>query len=265
MAYIYRHIRLDKNEPFYIGVGLTDDKYSRSRKKSGRNNLWKKIVKKTDYRIEIMLESESNDFILEKEVELIKLYGRIDLGTGTLANLTDGGEGVLNRIVSDEEKEIHRLHAINYFSDIKNREFIGNLHRGKVHTKEHREKIEKTKGKRTLSNAQREHLRNVNLGLKKSDETKEKLRQKALIQFSNSENLEKHKLLNCKYIYRILNIKTNDLYEDVINLRQFCRDFQLSHSNLINTLKGKTKKGVTCTQCKNFKILSKTLINKQNV
>ena len=30
MAYVYRHIRLDKNEPFYIGIG-SDANYSRSR------------------------------------------------------------------------------------------------------------------------------------------------------------------------------------------------------------------------------------------
>jgi hypothetical protein len=29
MAYVYRHIRLDKNEPFYIGVG-SDSNYSRA-------------------------------------------------------------------------------------------------------------------------------------------------------------------------------------------------------------------------------------------
>lgn len=28
MAYLYRHIRLDKNEPFYIGIG-SDSNYNR--------------------------------------------------------------------------------------------------------------------------------------------------------------------------------------------------------------------------------------------
>jgi hypothetical protein len=32
----------------------------------------------------------------EKEIELIALYGRRDLGLGTLVNLTNGGEGNLN-------------------------------------------------------------------------------------------------------------------------------------------------------------------------
>ena len=29
MAYVYRHIRLDKNEPFYIGIG-SDKEYKRA-------------------------------------------------------------------------------------------------------------------------------------------------------------------------------------------------------------------------------------------
>jgi len=35
MCYVYRHIRLDKNEPFYIGIG-SDFNYQRSRHQSGR-------------------------------------------------------------------------------------------------------------------------------------------------------------------------------------------------------------------------------------
>ena len=45
MAYLYRHIRLDKNEPFYIGIG-GDDKgyYERAYHKiSHRNKHWKNI------------------------------------------------------------------------------------------------------------------------------------------------------------------------------------------------------------------------------
>lgn len=48
MAYVYRHIRLDKNEPFYIGIG-SDATYKRANTKKGRNEIWKRIVCKTTY------------------------------------------------------------------------------------------------------------------------------------------------------------------------------------------------------------------------
>jgi len=91
MAYVYRHIRLDKNEPFYIGVATH---IKRAYEKNQRKNIiWKSIVSRTNYDIEILFDDLTREQALEKEIELIALYGRIDKKTGTLANLTDGGEG----------------------------------------------------------------------------------------------------------------------------------------------------------------------------
>lgn len=106
MAYVYRHIRLDKNEPFYIGIGKEDDgKYVRAYQKSssrGNSVIWKRIAKKTDYKVEILLDNLEWKEAGAKEIEFIKLYGRIDRGTGTLANLTDGGDGNLGLVHSEE-------------------------------------------------------------------------------------------------------------------------------------------------------------------
>ena len=108
--YLYRHIRLDKNEPFYIGIGTKkhpdidkNSNYERSYISHKQNNIWHKISKKTVYIVEILLESNDYDFIESKEIEFIKLYGRINLGTGILANLTDGGGG--RHGMSLEEKQ----------------------------------------------------------------------------------------------------------------------------------------------------------------
>lgn len=100
--YLYRHIRLDTNEPFYIGIGTVDKdrsigshekNYRRAYSKNGRTNFWKRIVEKINYEVEILLESDDYEFIKQKEIEFIALYGRRDLGKGTLVNLTDGGDG----------------------------------------------------------------------------------------------------------------------------------------------------------------------------
>jgi hypothetical protein len=96
MAYLYRHIRKDKDQVFYIGIGTDDNgKYSRAKSKN-RNKYWHRIVNNTDYEIEIMLDDITFNEALEKEKEFIQVYGRRDLGLGTLCNLTDGGEGVSN-------------------------------------------------------------------------------------------------------------------------------------------------------------------------
>lgn len=102
MALVYRHIRLDKNEPFYIGIATS--KY-RPVRDTGRNILWSRIVAKTDYEVEILFNDVSVDFAKQKEIEFIKLYGRIDKENGILANMTDGGDGVFGHIFTEETKQ----------------------------------------------------------------------------------------------------------------------------------------------------------------
>ena len=100
MAYVYRHIRLDKNVPFYIGIG-SDSDYKRAYqlKNSRRNPIWNKIISKTDIEIEILIDNLTYEEAILKEIEFINLYGRLNINTGTLSNLTYGGEGTKGLIV----------------------------------------------------------------------------------------------------------------------------------------------------------------------
>lgn len=102
MAYVYRHIRLDKNEPFYIGIG-SDDSHSRAyeKYKSSRSEAWHRIIQKTQYEVEIIFDNIDVQFAKQKEIEFIKIYGRRDLRTGTLVNMTDGGDGLNNRVFTE--------------------------------------------------------------------------------------------------------------------------------------------------------------------
>ena len=93
MPHVYRHIRLDKREPFYIGIGVDDFGRRANDKKARRSKWWNRIVDKHGYEVQILFEEVSIEFAKEKEKEFIALYGRLDLGTGTLCNLTDGGDG----------------------------------------------------------------------------------------------------------------------------------------------------------------------------
>lgn len=100
--YLYRHVRLDTNEVFYIGIGTKSKRdyktkistYYRAHQNKGRNIIWNNIANKTEYVVHILLESNDYDYIKEKEKEFIKLYGKIN-DSGRLCNLTDGGDGVL--------------------------------------------------------------------------------------------------------------------------------------------------------------------------
>lgn len=93
--YLYQHIRLDKNEVFYVGIGTQYYErynYTRAKAKSkDRNNIWNGITSRTDYKIEILFESNDYSFIKQKEIEVIAKYKRIKDG-GILSNLSLGGE-----------------------------------------------------------------------------------------------------------------------------------------------------------------------------
>lgn len=112
--YVYRHVRLDTNEVFYVGKGSSNLRgathkvfYQRAYRKSGkdRTSFWHNIANKTDYIVEIIFQSFDHDEILKKEVEFIKLYGRRDLNLGTLVNLCDGGTGATGTIISTKAKQ----------------------------------------------------------------------------------------------------------------------------------------------------------------
>jgi hypothetical protein len=112
MAYVYRHIRLDKNEPFYIGIGF-DSEYKRAYEthKGRRSKFWLKIASKTKHIVEILIDDIDEETAKLKEIEFINLYGRKNLGTGPLCNLTDGGDGCANRIFTAEHRG--RISAAN--------------------------------------------------------------------------------------------------------------------------------------------------------
>lgn len=103
MAYVYKHIRKDTNEVFYIGIG-SDKNYNRANSKSGRNKYWKRIINKVGYEIEIICDNISWKEALDIEIKLIKQYGRKDLNEGTLVNMTNGGDGGDTSIYIDYDK-----------------------------------------------------------------------------------------------------------------------------------------------------------------
>ena len=108
--YVYQHIREDKNEVFYIGIGTKSNQdlkcntYSRAYSKHLDNNIWLKIVAKTKWRYEILFEFDTREEVQNKEIELIAKYGRKYDSSGNLVNLTLGGESNLGYKHTNETK-----------------------------------------------------------------------------------------------------------------------------------------------------------------
>lgn len=93
MAIVYKHTRIDTNQIFYIGIG---NDTNRAYSTQGRNKHWKRIVNKTEFKVDILFEDVSWEAACEYERNLIQKYGRMDLNEGSLVNMTDGGDGQSN-------------------------------------------------------------------------------------------------------------------------------------------------------------------------
>ena len=102
MAIVYQHRRKDNNEIFYIGIGLTD---KRAYHTKSRGKFWKDYTSKYQYEVEITHRNIIWEEACVIEKYLISFYGRRDLGLGSLVNMTDGGDGVIGRKDTLEQRK----------------------------------------------------------------------------------------------------------------------------------------------------------------
>jgi len=93
--YTYAYLR-ENGIPYYIGKGKGNRAYGRHRKniKVPKNKSLILILKKDLTEVEAF----------KHEVYMIAVFGRKDLGTGVLVNMSDGGEGPSGAIRSPETR-----------------------------------------------------------------------------------------------------------------------------------------------------------------
>ena len=85
--YVYQYVRED-GTPYYIGKGRNRRAWESHRRANGSD-----MLPKDKTRIQILKENLSEQAAFDLEDALILEYGRQDLGTGILANLSNGGRG----------------------------------------------------------------------------------------------------------------------------------------------------------------------------
>lgn len=198
MAVIYRHIRLDTNKVFYIGIGKNK---KRSYSKSGRNKHWHNVIKKTNYEIQIIKKDLSYSDACELEKILIDWYGRKDLGLGHLVNLTDGGD------------------TTNGYKCLEStRKKIGDANRGRRHSKEVKAKKGRPNGNKHLLG-----LKVWNKGLKMDESFRAKIRKPK----SNSNNHFRKRV--------ILNIDNGIFYNGI---KEASESIGMNYSTLRTKLQG---------------------------
>lgn len=251
MAYVYRHIRLDKNEPFYIGIG-SDDNFKRARAKYGRPKYWQNIASK-GYDVEILLNGLTWEQACEKEKEFIGLYGRKDLQTGILVNATNGGDGSPGTIVSDVTRKRQSESRKGIKFSVEHKMKIAEANRRRKGEKRSIEAIEKIR----LRNTGRKHSLDTRIKMSKSrtgykvtEDTKQKLSKSHKgknISDQHKRNIgkaQKGRLLNEKHH----NFKgVVEVYKDLILIGKYmggndcARSLSIPNSGVKRCLLGKQK------------------------
>ena len=215
MAVIYKHLK-PCGEVFYIGIGQEE---KRAKSKSDRNNYWHNVVNKYGYEVQILKSDLTWEDACEMEKVLISWFGRRDLGLGTLVNLTDGGEGNVGWVASDETRA--RMS--------KSKKGKLSLNYGKKASKEAKEKMSISATGRKHSEESKEKNRIASSNVSEETKLKRYLKNKGL----------KRTPEQCK---RISESKMNTLLLDVINgiyyksMSEVCRIFRYSRKDIIRKL-----------------------------
>jgi NUMOD3 motif len=133
--YIYAYIRSKDSDtapagtPYYIGKGYS--------KRAWAGNH--RVPMPTDEQFIVILEHNLTEMgALALERRLIAWYGRKDLGTGILSNMTDGGDGGSGAKRSDSWKEMMRLVHLGKKLTDEQKAAVSATHKGKPWTEARR-------------------------------------------------------------------------------------------------------------------------------
>lgn len=230
MFYIYHLVDPRNNTPFYVGYsehrtnGTTryDDhineaiKYERIKhhKNQSYNRMKIGVIRKIlaqnlQVGFSIICETSDINEIKQLEINEIAKYGRRDLGTGILTNMTDGGDILGSRVISESERkqrvQTRRKNSATWHSE-STKEAISKAHQGKTcgpswnsgKTKETDErllKMSQTLTGRTASQETKEKLSKMRIGegnsfygKTHSEETKKLMSENSIGKTAGSKN-----------------------------------------------------------------------------
>ena len=101
----YTYTYFYNDVPIYVGKGKENRYRDHFNNKTRLGNFLCKRLREGLRLVPDITYFENEKEALDYEIELISFYGRDDTGTGTLFNLTEGGEGISGLIHTEETRQ----------------------------------------------------------------------------------------------------------------------------------------------------------------
>lgn len=259
--YIYIHYTTDWKKPFYVGEGRS----YRATASTGRNKFWHNIVKSNDFSFNVKIinfyDTQEEAFVAEKA--LIGFFGLRINNSGMLCNIVEGGFGCLGR--KGERHPMygkkHTEESIQKMSEALKGKMVGekNPMYGKYgeqnpmwgrthseHTKNKQSIIKKGKydgdknpfASKRHSKETKQKLRDLNIGKKLSDSSKQKLSNSIKNIYLNAQN---NGFAKSKIAMLVLDLNTGIFYYSITDAAMA---YNLSKSRLSRNLKLNKAKGL---------------------
>lgn len=195
--YVYLHYKTGEDKPFYVGKGKGERAYSTH----NRSKYWHNVAT-GGYKVEYEFEQLDETTALQMEADLIQMWGRRNLNTGCLVNLTDGGDTNNNRVVT-----------------IDTRRRMRDAQLGKKRATSAVEKARQKLAGHPVSDETREKISRAQIGKVVSNETRDRLRQS-----------------HCKFLYTLTD--PDGTTHRTTNLNQFCKEHRLTLPLLARVVRG---------------------------
>jgi hypothetical protein len=176
-AYVYCYLRetasatAKAGTPYYIGIASSGDRPFHKNHNAP--------VPRDRQRVRILRQGLTPDEARRWECFYIARFGRKDIGTGILCNLTNGGEGAYGAVRTPEQRKRYRAANIGRKHTHEAREAVRAARLGKTIPDSARQKISETLTGRQLSPEHRQKIGEANRRRHVSDETKQAIAEKA--------------------------------------------------------------------------------------
>ena len=164
--YTYAYLREDRT-PYYIGKGSRKRYQYRSKKDIQPPKDKSKII--------FLKQNLTEEEAFKHEIYMIFVFGRKDLGTGILRNLTFGGDGISGYVHSEETRKKISKSTKEAMKSEKIRKKISEANRGKILSEESKRKIGYASVGRIHSEESKRKMSESQKGILHSEETKRKM------------------------------------------------------------------------------------------